>query len=387
MIEELVAALQALLDGATAENRDLTDEEQARFKDLDKQIRAKQATAEMQKRAATYAAPTNTRLMAVTPKAEDAEVRAFESYVRNGDVAEYRAQSKGTDSAGGYLVPDVWRDKLVERQKAYGGFLANVERINTNGGEKILWPTLDDTANAGVITAEGAAFSSGADLVFGEASLDVYKYTSSGASNLPLKVSVELLQDSAYSIESLVEKAFRTRIARKEATDALVGTGSGMPKGILNGTADIAMPSGNVFTYAVMLSIESALDPAYRANAKWVMNSSVWSGMRALVDGSGRPLIQSSIDGISGQPALHLLGYPVILDNSAPAASGDAVNFLAFGDFEQAYVWRTVKGLYLLTDPYTYMGNGQVGYVAYERAGGTVQDRNAYVLVSTFDTP
>ncbi len=385
MRDETVAKMDALIAGADAELRSLTVEEVAQYQQLETELNQINKTEELRSRQAAWKSVSTPVINASTP-VDDSEVRAFEQAVKFGNIAELRAQSKGTDTAGGFLVPDVWRSRIVEKEKAYGGFLDNVERITTSGGEKMLWPTLDDTANVAGITAENAQFAPGADLVFGEASLDVYKYTSNGAGNLPLKVSVELMQDSAYSVESLIEKAFTTRIRRKQASDALVGTGTNMPKGILDGTPDIALASGNAWTYDKALAIEGALDPAYRANAKWLMSSSAFTALRGMVDDNGRPLLMDG-EGIGGRIAPRLLGYEVILDNSAPAQTGDAVNFAAFGDFRQAYVWRTVRGIFVIADPYSYSNNGQVGFVAYERAGGTVQDRNAYVLVSTFNTP
>jgi hypothetical protein len=63
---------------------------------------------------------------------------------------------------------------------------------------------VDDTGNVGVIAAEGTApASGGADLVFGEETPGEFKYVAPGAGQLPLRVSVELLQDSTFDIQGL----------------------------------------------------------------------------------------------------------------------------------------------------------------------------------------
>lgn len=92
--------------------------------------------------------------------------RAFEQYLRTGvqqaELAEFRAQSEGTNSAGGYLVPQGFRNKLVERMKQFGGIATEAEIITTSEGNLLPYPTVDDTANVGEIVAEGGTFAAGA---------------------------------------------------------------------------------------------------------------------------------------------------------------------------------------------------------------------------------
>ena len=82
-------------------------------------------------------------------KRDDTLERAFSSYLRTGkenaDLVELRAQSEGTGTEGGFLVPDGFRDKLVERMKAFGGLAQVVENLSTSDGRNLPWPTIDDT--------------------------------------------------------------------------------------------------------------------------------------------------------------------------------------------------------------------------------------------------
>lgn len=394
-VEEIIAALQAIIDGATADDgsdRPLTDAEAARYAELEKQLRAVQESEEIRKRNAAY----NTVRPGISAKrdagATSAEIRAFGRYLRTGDDTERRALSKGTDASGGYLVPDEWRDKLVECMKTFGGFINAAEQVSSQDGRKWIWPTLSDettgTPNEGVITAEAAAFTGGADPVFGENTLDVFKYTTTGAGDLPIRVSVELMQDSGTDVDALLRRLMGRRIHRRQARDAVVGTGSGQPKGILNGTADFALSTTNVWDgtnngYADLLSIVTLLDQEYQQNAKWLLNKATYAQILGLTDDNGRPLIMPSTAGIGDGvgTGMTILGYPVIVDSYAPNAAV-TTNFMAFGDFQQAYVWRTVRELEVIADPYARKNNGQVEYVGWQRAGGTVQDRCAYVLVA-----
>lgn len=396
VLEDLYAELAAIM-AEVPDGEEMTDEQASRYEAIEAKIESRRRTDEITKRHAAYITPVPGLGGREDRGArdQDAEMRALSRYLRTGRDDEVRALSKGSDAAGGYLVPDEWRDKLIECIKSFGGFAENAEEVQSADGRKWIWPTLSDettgTPNEAVITAEAAQFTGGADPVFGEATLDVYKYTTSGASDLPIRVSVELLQDSGTDVDALLRRLMARRIARKQARDFVVGTGSGQPKGILNGTADAELSTTNTFDgtnngYADLVSWVTLLDQEYLNNAKWLMNKNTYAQLLSLTDDIGRPLIMPSTAGIGDGVgrSMTLLGYPVILDSAAPNAADD-VNFLAFGDFREAYVVRRVRELEVIADPYARKNYGQVEYVAWQRAGGTVQNRCAYVLVKGKD--
>ncbi|WP_133119136.1 phage major capsid protein, partial [Mycolicibacterium agri] len=228
-----------------------------------------------------------------------------------------------------------------------------------------------------------------ANLTFGTVNLKAFKYTSSGAgTTTPLRVSVELLQDSEFDIQGLVARKLGERIMRKQASDWAVGTGTTLPLGICHAalTPDHALATGTTITYADLMDLEAALDPSYEQNARWVFNKATWTSIRKIEDGNGRPLIfDQAVSGAGQEPQKTLLGYPVVLDQSFPNPTGDATNFAVLGDLREAYVIRRVAPLTVVVNPYTRMNNGQVEYVAWERADGTIQNRKAYVVLATED--
>jgi HK97 family phage major capsid protein len=388
-IEELLAALQAILDEAGADT--LTDDQVERYEKLEVELAAKRKDVEIRSRQTAYQTPVtdNVHVHVGTPKQDDTLERAFNSYLRTGvanqDLTELRAQSVGTDSAGGFLVPDQLRQKLTERLKAFGGLATAVEEITTSGGETLRWPTLDDTANSGVIASEGTApASGGADLVFGEKTLGAFKYVAPGASQLPLRVSVELLQDSAFDIEGLVTRKLGERIARKQAVDWVSGAGTTLPFGITTGTSGTAFTSAGI-TYAELVAAVHECDPEYRVNAKWAFNDATLAKIESIVDTTGRPILNDANDGIATGPNNKtLLGYPVVVDQAfSTYTDGGTTKWGVFGDLNAGYVIRRVKDLTLIVNPYSRANEGQVEYVLWARADGTVQDTNAYrVLIN-----
>lgn len=217
-------------------------------------------------------------------------------------------------------------------------------------------------------------------------SLGAYKYTSTGAgTTTPLRVSVELLQDSAFDIEGLISRKLGERIARRQADDFINGSGSGEPQGIFQGAADQNVDVADTLDYDDLLSLEAALDPAYEAGARWIMSKGTWSVVRAIVDEDGRPLVQANAQsGIGGGVEKTLLGYPVIIDQACAtfgAATGPSTN-LALGNWSEAYIIRRVAGLTVVVNPYTRANNGQVEFTAWERADAVVQNRAAYVSLA-----
>lgn len=395
-LEDMLAALRELMAAAEAEgdtppDPEAADERNAKIATLNAQIEAKKKVAENRAAAKALLEPVPCRLHVLTAATGTDEMEErFEHAIRYQDMgalAEFRAQSEGVGSAGGYLVPPSFRNKLVEKMKEYGGFSTIAESFSTGSGEPVEWTTMDDTSNLGAIVAEGAqipAVGSGADLVFGTKTLGAYKYGSGGAGDLPLKVSLELLQDNKYDLRGKLAGWMGTRIARKQAVHWLTGTGVSEPEGLLppkTGFANIA--STTTPTVEELIDTVHALDPAYRDGSVWVMNDTTLKILRKLKDGDSRPLLQnhdSSIEG--GMGGSSLLGYRVVIDQAMPsiAASG-ATKFIAFGRMNDAYVIRRVANFQLVVLNELYAVNGQVGFLGWERADGCVQDANAYVVL------
>lgn len=394
-VEEILSALQAILDGAKNEDgteRSLTDEEVERYEALEKDLITARKSEEIVKRQAAYKSVKVPAVVTGKRADDDDEVaRAFDAYLRTGQKSDaiQRAQGEATGSAGGYLVPEGFRQKMIEKRKAFGGIAENAESISTDSGNPLPWPLNDDVDNLGGIVAEGAVVTTNpnADLVFSTRTLGAYKYGSGGASNLPLKVSWELAQDSAFDLAGFVARKLGERIARAQAADWVVGTGVGEPQGLLSAQGGIsgatAISSNTAPTYADLVTIVHDLDPAYREGAVWVFNDAFLEVLRKMEDTTDRPLFGSlnswSMEGAPGGSTL--LGFPVIIDQACPAPSASN-SFGFFGNLREAYVIRRVKATTMVTLNELYAVNGQIGYLAWERADGMVQDPNAGVLLT-----
>lgn len=396
-VEQILAALQQIIDEAnqTAASAGgeptLTPEQAERYEKLEGQLVVARKSAELMARNAAY----NTRATPIlngvvsTPAAEELS-RAFDQFLRTGrsDVLS-RAQSEASGPAGGYFVPDTFRDKMVERQKAFGGLLNAAETVTTATGAPLIWMTNDDvlSTEAGIVP-ENAQNTFGADFVFGRNALNAYKYDTAGASGDWLKVSWELLQDSVYDLQGFISRKFAERIARKVAVDLISGSGVNEPVGIISTmgaltNSGVTIASATAPTYGELNTIVHSLDPAYRDGASWLMNDTTYAAMQGIVDTAGRPLFWNNTGSLADGSGLTLLGYPIVIDQAMPTLTTGSVKGLIFGNLKQAYIVRKVKDFTLVTAMELFARNGQVGYLGWERLDGMVQDPNAAVYVTS----
>lgn len=397
-VEEILAAMQAIIQQATAEDgqeRPLTDEEASRYEELDKQLATVRRSNDIRKRQIAYNMPANVGLVGIAPKKDDTQERAFNHYLRTGQEnadlrpgeLATRAQQEGSPSAGGYLVPDSFRDKMVERMKAFGGIGAVAEQFNTSDGRPVTWPTNDDTANVGEVVLEGNTFVGGADVVIGEASLGAYEYMAGGAGGTPLRVSKTLIQDAAFDVEGFVAKKLGERIARTQAPHLISGTGAGQPLGIVYGLTGTEVSSA--LSYADLVDAVHRVDPDYRGEGcRWAFNDLSLAAIEKLVDLDGRPLIKDATAGIDGKPSGgSLLGFPITIDQAfsdLTLTGGAGINWGVFGNISRGYVVRRVKDIEILVNPYSRMQYREIEFSAWARMDATRQDTNAYTVLAGY---
>lgn len=386
-IEEITAAMTALVDGAA--DRSLTDDEVTAYEALETELRQAQATQAVRARNAAY---NTTRTPAGVPapraRTEDwiAGIRAYLlSGKVNADLGPMNAQSEGVPAEGGYLVPDEFRVKLIERLKSFGGLASVVDRYTTGDGRPVEWPTVDDTANLGEIVVEGGTFSAGADVVFGTNALGAYSYAAGGSGSTPIRVSRELIQDTAFDLTGLLTRLLGDRIGRIQAVHWVRGSGVAEPLGLITGKTPVQNAANTGIAYDDLVTAIHSVDPAYRAGARWAFNDLTLAAIEKIKDSHGDPIFRGwGKDLGEGFNEQRLMGFPVTIDQafSTVVANSPTTTWGAFGNLKAGYVVRDVKGVELLVNPYSRMANRQVEFSAWARADGTQQDTNAYVTLA-----
>lgn len=265
----------------------------------------------------------------------------------------------GTDSEGGFLVPDEFEKRLVEQLADENIFRKIATIITTSSGERKI-PVVAGKGSADWLDEEGAYQFS--DDTFGQISLSAHKCGTA------IKVSEELLNDSAFDLESYIAREFSRRIGAKEEEAFFVGNGVGKPTGIFNatgGAADGATTLGASIAFDDIIELFHSVNSAYRNKAVWVLNDSTIKLLRKLKDNNGNYIWQPSV--AAGIPDT-ILNKPYYTSNYIPtAAAGNKC--MAFGDF--SYYWISDrKNITFKRLNELFAANGQVGFLAAERVDG-----------------
>lgn len=281
------------------------------------------------------------------------------------------AMSTTTGSEGGYTVATEFSRTLIEAMKLIGGVRSVATTIQTSTGAQMLFPTADATAEEGEIVGQNAAVTVG-ETTFGQASLDVYKYSSKS-----IALPFELLQDSMFDIEAYINRLLSLRLGRIQAKHQTTGTGTGQPRGMVTGsTLGKAGATGQTttVTYDDLVDLEHSVDPIYRTSARWMMHDSTLKALRKIKDDNGRPIFVPGYEqGNPGGAPDRLLGREIVINQYMPEMAASAKSIL-FGDFSK-YLIRDVMDLTLfrMTDS-AFTLKGQVGFVGFQRSGGNLID-------------
>lgn len=257
---------------------------------------------------------------------------------------------EGVDADGGYLVPDEYDSRLIQKLEENNVVRMLSTTIKTSGEHKI---NIASTTPAAAWIEEGGTLTFG-DAAFEQKILDAHKL------HVAVKVTEELLYDNAFGLENFLIDSFGKAIGNAEENAFLNGTGNGQPTGIFatNGGGTYITAKG--IGADAIIELVYSLKRAYRKNAAFIMNDKMIATIRTYKDSNGAYMWQPALT--QGEPD-RLLGYPVYTSQYAPEDS------IAFGDFSYYNIGdRGVRSFKQLTE--LFAGNGMIGYVAKERVDG-----------------
>jgi HK97 family phage major capsid protein len=291
-------------------------------------------------------------------RASDAYKDAFWNHARKRDSYEIRnALQVGTDTEGGYLVPDTFEKKLITTLEEENVIRKHAHVFTTSSGSHKI-PVVSTRGTAAWVDEEGQIPES--DDAFGQQLIGAHKISTL------IKVSEELLNDSAFDLENYFATEFARRIGNAEEAAFLTGNGSGKPTGILAdiGGAEIGVTAASetAITADEIIDLFYSLKSPYRKKAIWVLNDRTIKAIRKLKDSNGQYL---------WQPALHEGEYDTILGKriyTSPFAPeiGAGAKTIAFGDF--SYYWiGDRQGVAFKRLNERYAETGQVGFLASKR--------------------
>jgi HK97 family phage major capsid protein len=290
-----------------------------------------------------------------TGRASNEYYLAFWNAMRNHIVTN--DLSVGTDTQGGYLVPTEFERTLVQALEEHNIMRQLARVIPTSTGDLQI-PVVATTGTAAWVDEAGEIPTS--DGSFGQVTLSAYKLATM------IKVSHELLSDSAFPMESFLAQDFGRRMGTLEEEAFLTGDGVKKPTGVLSEAqigATAAKPTD--VTFDEVMDLYHSLKMPYRNKAVFIANDMTVKSLRKLKDGNGQYLWQPSL--VAGTPDT-ILGRPIYVSGYMPRIAASA-KAMAFGDF--SYYWiagrqgRTFKRLDEL-----FSTTDQIGFKATQRVDG-----------------
>ena len=276
---------------------------------------------------------------------------------------EYRSMAgpQSTTSVGGYAIQDAAMREVEIALLEYGGMRQVATVLRTDTGGPLPIPTVNDTTNVGSLIGENTTATK-LDATFSQLVLDAYKYTSK-----EVVVSVELMQDSAVNLPMMLGRLLGERVARPSHTHFTTGTGTGTPNGIVNAATFTQATTGNTtgITYANLLALYHAVDPAYRRPGTFMMNDNSLLKIKQIVDSSSRPLWLPNL--VSASPDT-IFGAPIVINQDMASMTISAKSII-FGDLSK-YLIRDVRDFTLIRMDERYAEFLSVAFLAFIRTDG-----------------
>ena len=298
--------------------------------------------------------------------------RAFAHYLRTGERVKGLKAAMGEDTAGvgGYLVPDDFYAGIVEKR--------NELSIPRRAGATIL-QTSRDVLNIPIEATSQTYFAQSAhdmaavnedEPTIGQATATVFDFTKL------VKVSEDLLEDSAANLNQFLANSFGRWMAMTENRNALIGAGTTAPQGVtVGGTAALTFDDTNSIAAAEIPELYHKLAGQYRDNAVWAMNDDTLGMLRGLSSSSAFTFGAHEINEES------IMGKRVFTSTYMPKYTTAKYKAIVFGDWSM-YALVERKGLTIRRLNELYAGNRQVGLLAVFRHGGVVLQSEAFAIGS-----
>ena len=384
----LVNEMNHIVADAQTEGRSLNAEENQKFDAIENDVRSLGESAEKIERAEQMKKEIAAGREARAEQKEITKHEAFSKYLRHGLGAlnaEERSlvEQRGTDpqlttpgSAGGFLVPEDFSNILDVASKFTGEVERLAQVLNTTSGATLPYPKVNDTSVVAAILSEGSA-ETVSDMTFAALNLGAYTYSSK-----VVKVSYQLMQDSAFNLDSFLVDTLGQRIARGTNAHFTTGTGSSQPTGVITAASSaLTAASATALTAAEILELIHSVDKSYRNSPKFALmaNDNTMSAIRKLGVGSSNdfPVFIPSM--AAGEPD-RVFGVPAYVNNDM-ADIATTAKPIVVGDFDK-YVVRNAGGVQMLRLNERYADSLLLGFIAYSRKDAGSIDDSAFRYIT-----
>lgn len=312
---DLHTELQGILDAAKAEKRAMTEEEQTRFNEIEKQIKDIDATLEAEARAKGI---QNYKGTNPAEEKEKLEERAFANYIRG--VVEQRADVNLTVTDNGAVVPTHIANKIIKKVHDICPIYQKATHYNVKGTLNI--PYYDEESQT--ITVAYATEFTELESTSGKFTSIELKGFLAGALT---KVSKSLVNNSDFDIIEFIVNAVAEAMSRWLEKELLLGTTDKIA-GLSKVKQKITAASATAITADDLIDVQEEVPDTYQADAIWIMNKKTRTAIRKLKDEMGNYILNKDVTAKWGYT---LFGKDVYTSETMPEiATGKTVVF--YGD-------------------------------------------------------
>lgn len=320
---DIVDQMSKLFEAADAEKRALAAEEVEKFEGLKAEIAKIDATLKAAEEARGFETMKETK----KESTEEAEVRAFEKFLRTANVEELRSgETQLVDGSSGVVLPKTISARILSAVKNISPILEKSDLYMVKG--TLVFPKYDETSDS-ITVAYASEFTDLAEHsgVFSTVSLG------QNLAGALVKVSRSLINNADFDVVGYAVSKVAEAIAKFLEGELLAGTGaSGHMTGALVGGTSQTAGAATAIAYDDLINVQMKVAQKYRDNADacWIMSTNTLAAIRKLKDGENRPLLTPDYAAGFGY---RLLGHPVFESDAMDdiAASKKTV---VFGDFK-----------------------------------------------------
>lgn len=306
---------------------------------------------------ASEAAEVDERTTEQRNRASNVALRAF----LRGERFEQRDLTVASE--GGIMIP-VAALQPIQATRSAGSIYDIVKHLRTTTGEPVRVPLWDDTANLCVL--DSVAIGNGTDPSTTGLTIQVDGLRTGD----PLLIDNKLLQDLSYDLIADVNASLNQRWQVSMAKFIAQGNGSNFTG--LNGNVPtpVTTETAGTLGYDDFVALITALDPSYAMNACFSFSTATLGAVLKIKDGEGRPIFIPYLDGATSGFAGQILGYPVKINQFAPAVATGNVPVI-FGNHEAGYTLREIlPGLVIKQSAQRWIELNRLGVIGFGRAGG-----------------
>jgi len=432
-ITDMRAEVQAMIDLAETEKRELLDDEQARVDEIlnvgglltkaeanlervqkieankHEAIRAGLASKLdanlIENGLAPLKAPARARTTALSSFKDADEAYLSGQYIMAHVLGNRHSQqwcadhgikavmTTGNNPKGGYLVPEPLEATIIELREVYGVARGNCRVVPMTDGNNT-WPKINSEVTAYYV-GENAAITA-SDVGLEQVRLEAKKLATLTA------VSSELNEDSVIAVAEMLSRSIASQFAKAEDSALFLGDGTSTYGGILGVVTGGALAAGSIHTALSgntafgtldLVDFEAAVSklPQYAApGAKWfISRAGYWLSMARLADAAGG---NTNMNLAGGPGELQFLGIPVVFSQVLPVAAAATVDthLCYVGDFDMGALLGDRRGISVVADESFYFSQDSLAIRATERYDINVHDRGTSTVggaIIALDTP